>query len=472
MSERSLRPVSETSPLIQEEKTPWWSFFDNTSNQKMGVGKASFNIITIVMGVGVLNLPSGVSASGWFGVIVIAMMGLACAYTSAIIAHCMYAPSPIPKTYNKVEKEDEDEANFESLSPFSPLRMKGEPRHSSYTEIAEAAFGIPARIFVAFQVHLTLIGVSTIFLILAASFLNDMIEIIQLLQGIEVPVAYFTTTEATLIVAAVLWFHVWFDNLTQLGNLSFLSVLATILLVVAVIVDVFVNVDPDNRGDHVFVTKDLGFWTSFVAFAFSFGAHPVLPDIVREMKEPSKYAPMSYVTFFIITLSYIPVAVIGYWAFGDNTKSPILDNLRQDSTLVLIAIICLFFHLLVSYAVCLRPSEHDFEEVLNPYLKLNQPGFIARIKRVISRTLFLGITLGIALAIPQFGLVLDLVAALTNTFTVFVLPCAFFSKLFWKRLHPFFHGINFLLILVGFVACGIGTYNAVYAIIEEFTSEP
>jgi len=298
--------------------------------------------------------------------------------------------------------------------------------------------------------------VSTIFLILCASFLVDLV----VYAG-----GTLSFNHSALVIAAFLWFHVWFDNMNQLGNLSFLSVVATLLLVIVVVVDVFQNVSED-RGEHEVIKLSSSFWSSFVAFAFSFGAHPVLPSVVRDMREPQKYPAMSSVTFLIITISYLPITIIGYWAFGDKVASPILDNV-EDGVMKMVSIACLLLNLLISYAVCINPSEQALEKTLEKPLKLDQPGPLKKVKQVLLRTVFVGVTLGIAIAIPDFPLVLDLVASLTNTFTVFVLPCAFYSKIFFRKLWWPVHVVNGIIIAIGFVACGFGTATAIQNLIDR-----
>jgi len=298
------------------------------------------------------------------------------------------------------------------------------------------------------------VGVATIFLILCGSFLQDIIQ----LAGSDLELTY-----CFLIVAAFLWFHVWFDNLSQLGSLSFLSVVATLLLVIVVVVDVFRNT-PEERGDHEIIRIQPAFWSSFVAFAFSFGAHPVLPSVVRDMKEPHKYPMLSSITFLVIILSYLPITIVGYWAFGDDVQSPILENVA-DSPLKTSSIVLMLVNLLISYAVVLNPSEQALEKQLEKPLKLEPPSILNKVKKVLLRTVFVGITLGISIAIPDFPLVLDLVASLTNTFTVFVLPCAFYSKIFFGKVPWPVHVLNAIIMLIGFVACGFGTANAIIALI-------
>ena len=92
-------------------------------SQKFGLGKASFNIITIVMGAGVLNLPKAVAETGWLGILFLVLMGLLSGYTSIVLARCMF--------------ED---------------KIGGEAEYPTYTDVGERAFGVFGKWFVSFQV--------------------------------------------------------------------------------------------------------------------------------------------------------------------------------------------------------------------------------------------------------------------------------------------------------------------------------
>lgn len=96
---------------------------------------ASYNVICTVVGTGLLQLPYGVNESGWFGIGLLFFMCLIASYTAVILIQCMNPPSG-RKLY-------------------------------SYSEIGAEAFGPAGKIIVDLMLHATLIGVATIYLILA-----------------------------------------------------------------------------------------------------------------------------------------------------------------------------------------------------------------------------------------------------------------------------------------------------------------
>jgi hypothetical protein len=92
-----------------------------------------------------------------------------------------------------------------------------------------------------------------------------------------------------------------------------------------------------------------------------------LPSVYETMKTPSSFSKMIIYTFSIVLVFYLPLAVVGYWAYGDTIQSPIYDSLcdisNPDSCSVVgksgvyTAILAVSIHVLMSYAIVLNPTE-------------------------------------------------------------------------------------------------------------------
>lgn len=52
--------------------------------------------------------------------------------------------------------------------------------------------------------------------------------------------------------------------------------------------------------------------------AFAFGCHTIIPAVHEELKDKATFKPMCFVSMPITLLMYLPVAILGYWAFGDK----------------------------------------------------------------------------------------------------------------------------------------------------------
>lgn len=91
--------------------------------------------------------------------------------------------------------------------------------------------------------------------------------------------------------------------------------------------------------------------------AFAFAGHSVVLEIQATIpstpEQPSK-KPMwkgCLVAYVVVALCYFPVALIGYWVFGDRVEDNILLSLEKPWWLVAIANLFVVFHVIGSYQV-------------------------------------------------------------------------------------------------------------------------
>jgi hypothetical protein len=94
----------------------------------------------------------------------------------------------------------------------------------------------------------------------------------------------------------------------------------------------------------------------------------VIPTIYETMSEKQQYNKMVVACFGFIVAFYLPVAVIGYWAYGNETQSPIYNNLcdstdgagscsYQSQLGLYLAILGVTVHVILSYALNINPVE-------------------------------------------------------------------------------------------------------------------
>lgn len=99
------------------------------------------------------------------------------------------------------------------------------------------------------------------------------------------------------------------------------------------------------------------FFNALGSVAFAYGGHNVVMEIQATMpstpQRPSK-KPMwkgVVVAYVIVTLCYFPVAIIGYWTFGNSVEENILISLREPKWLIAMANMFVVVHLIGSYQV-------------------------------------------------------------------------------------------------------------------------
>jgi len=399
---------------------------------------ASYNVICTVVGTGLLQLPFGLEETGWIGVFILVGLAFVAGYTATLLIKCMKPPSG-KKLY-------------------------------TYSEIGKEAFGIYGSLIVDLMLHATLIGVATIYLILSGENLSTLLADFPSHSGDDsnftVVVANIAPFYCILIVACLMWMHVWLKTLHEVGFLSAFNVLVAVFLLVVVLLEIFTNI-PSPKPDHNFINFSgygLSLAGGFVSFAFSYGAHAVLPTVYETMKKPHQFNLMIILTFIGILGFYLPMSISGYWAFGTGTQSPIYNNICEttctfiQSTGKWLAIFAITLHIMLSYAIVLNPTERAIERLLGiDEMKRSL------VLRVAIRTAVVLITVLIAVIIPDFGDFLNLVSSCTNTATTFVFPCLFHLVLFKNELRG-----NYVIIAINLtIIIGtsiIGFFGAIGAI--------
>jgi len=212
------------------------------------------------------------------------------------------------------------------------------------------------------------------------------------------------------------------------------------------------------------VTDDiLSLGGAFASFGFAFGVHPVLPSVHATMAKPHEYGRMIVFSFIGVMAFYLPMCAVGYGVYGEGVGTVIYDTPGIQGTPPMQAVVGLItLHLLCSYPLVLNPPELALEALwelepasmsstsswttlpLTESLRSQKP-LLARLStglrahplvlRVVLRLGFVAFTTTVSLATPidRFGPFLNLVSSFTSTFTVFILPCAFYVKLVGPR---------------------------------------
>jgi amino acid permease len=138
--------------------------------------------------------------------------------------------------------------------------------------------------------------------------------------------------------------------------------------------------------------KVFGFFEALGAVAFAYAGHNVVLEIQATIPStpemPSK-KPMwkgVVVAYVIIALHYFPVALVCYWAFGNDVDDNILKTLQKPKWLIAIANMMVVLHVVGSYQVYAMPVFDMIEMVLVKKLRF-PPGLPVRL---VARTAYVG----------------------------------------------------------------------------------
>lgn len=99
------------------------------------------------------------------------------------------------------------------------------------------------------------------------------------------------------------------------------------------------------------------FFSALGNVAFAFAGHNVVLEIQATIpstpEKPSK-KPMwkgVFIAYVVVALCYFPVAMIGYWVFGNNVEDNILISLQKPRWLIALANFFVVIHVIGSYQV-------------------------------------------------------------------------------------------------------------------------
>jgi amino acid permease len=92
--------------------------------------------------------------------------------------------------------------------------------------------------------------------------------------------------------------------------------------------------------------------------AFAYAGHNVVLEIQATIpstpEKPSKGQMWKgvVVAYIVVALCYFPVALIGYYVFGNNVEDDILISLEKPTWLIVAANLFVVIHVIGSYQVC------------------------------------------------------------------------------------------------------------------------
>ncbi|KAJ1964581.1 hypothetical protein GGI12_001324 [Dipsacomyces acuminosporus] len=397
---------------------------------------AVFNIMCISIGTGTMNLPSVVKRCGWFGIILMAIMAVIGWYVGVLFKRTMYS---------------------------RPNR-----RISSFSLVTREAFGPAGYWFATIITYLYCCGTVISWIIVSGT------QITRLLGFADV---YFNKKISMAIIAIVMWIP--FTLLKTLGEITISSVFGVLTAMFTVFVlaiksvqhrytDTYYNPDFDSPPTHTFIIGS-GIPSALASISFMYAGAVAFPHVEGNMKNPKQFGWMLALANTLVCGAYTLSSATGYAAFGNQTLSPILNNLPSIG-IVNAAAILIIVHVVFAAPVMLVSANLELELALGLALGV-MPGIMGKKKeliwRAIMRTATMGILLAVSIAIPYFGQVIDLVSAISTTVVFFLVPVFCYVRLFgWNKIPRYELVLCFLLAAIGAIACVWGLIDAIKSLRE------
>eukprot|EP01059_Diplonema_ambulator_P016671 TRINITY_DN2838_c1_g1_i1.p1 TRINITY_DN2838_c1_g1~~TRINITY_DN2838_c1_g1_i1.p1 ORF type:complete len:471 (+),score=104.78 TRINITY_DN2838_c1_g1_i1:53-1465(+) len=427
--------ASSSKPLLSE------------MDKRKEMFKSYANIVCTMAGTGILQLPYTLKQGGW--TMSALLVGCCCmaTYTGKLVIYNLYRPGGI--------------------------RLKG------YPETGEAAFGKKGRIAVHVFHKGTVLGVSTLFLILAAQLLRQSWG--NLGFGSNPSVKMWTIICSFLVAPPTLL-------LADVDALSFTSALGGIVTILVVLGVAILGLSDDSssavKGGHTMIDVQ-NFPVAFSTVILSFGGHSCFPTIQHSMATigvgKRRFTRVLDFSFLTLLAFYLPTAVIGYAVYGDQVESPILSSLPStgvagnfNTALKLFMVVNVLLTFPILQHVMIAEAEGNLG-LLRDDGRYMTSGDVPQIaKRFGIRFCLLFTSAIIAYFVPYFADMMSLVGALCVMMMVFIFPCVFAIKLneddrtepLTRNDYLWFAWLG-LIIITGLIGGGIGAEQAMKQLYDD-----
>ncbi|KAK6116579.1 hypothetical protein DH2020_049685 [Rehmannia glutinosa] len=354
-----MKAIDDWLPITSDRTAKWWY--------------SAFHNVTAMVGAGVLSLPYAMAHMGWGpGGVILLLSWIITLYT----------------LWQMVEMHE--------IVPGK--------RFDRYHELGQYAFGDKLGLYIVVPQQV-IVEVSTciIYMVTGGKSLKKFHETVCPSCG-EIKLTLFI-----LIFASI---HFVLSHLPNFNSISVVSLAAAVMSLTYSIIawtaalgkgvrpGVSYALSGSNRSANVF-----NFFNAMGDIAFAYAGHNVVLEIQATIpstpEKPSKKPMWKGVVFayIVVAICYFPVAFVGYYVFGNSVDDNVLLTLEKPSWLIAAANMFVLVHVIGSYQIYAMPVFDMLETFLVKKVKFT-PSFKLRF---ITRTLYVGVTMFLAMTFPFFG---------------------------------------------------------------------
>ncbi|XP_072971930.1 lysine histidine transporter 1-like [Typha angustifolia] len=394
-------------PITSSRNAKWWY--------------SAFHNVTAMVGAGVLSLPYAMSELGWGP-------GIAALILSWIIT--LYT------LWQMVEMHE----------------MVPGKRFDRYHELGQHAFGEKLGLWIVVPQQLIVeVGLNIVYMVTGGKSLKKFHDTVcHDYKPIK-------TTYFIMIFASV---HFVLSQLPNFNSISGVSLAAAVMSLSYSTIAWGASADKGKMEDVQYGYKSpstggtvLSFFSALGDVAFAYAGHSVVLEIQASFpstpEKPSKKPMWKGVVFayIVVALCYFPVALVGYWAFGNAVDDNILVTLNNPRWLIAIANMMVVVHVIGSYQIYAMPVFDMIETVL--VKKFNLPPGLPL--RFIARSLYVAFTMFVAITFPFFGALLGFFGGFALAPTSYFLPCIIWLAVYKPRKFSLSWITNWICIVLGLI---------------------
>ncbi|KAL8162634.1 hypothetical protein V2J09_014123 [Rumex salicifolius] len=336
--------------------------------------------------------------------------------------------------------------------PHAMHEMVPGKRFNRYHELGQHAFGERLGLWIVVPQQLIVeVGVNIVYMVTGGNSLKQFHDLVCT-DCKSIKKTYFI-----MIFASA---HFVLSHLPNFHSISGVSLAAAVMSLsystIAWTASVKKGKQPDvsySYGNHTDAGKVLNFFNALGTVAFAYAGHNVVLEIQATIpstpEKPSK-VPMwrgVILAYIIVALCYFPVALIGYWAFGNTVDSNILISLRHPTWLIATANMFVVIHVIGSYQVYAMPVFDMLETLLVKKLHF-KPSWILRF---VTRNIYVAFTMFMGITFPFFDGLLGFFGGFAFAPTTYFLPCIMWLTIYKPRRFSLSWIINWICIVLGFL---------------------
>ncbi|GKV14695.1 hypothetical protein SLEP1_g25527 [Rubroshorea leprosula] len=415
------KAIDDWLPITSSRNAKWWY--------------SAFHNVTAMVGAGVLSLPYAMSHLGWGpGVVILILSWVITLFT----------------LWQMVEMHES---------------VPGK-RFDRYHELGQHAFGEKLGLWIVVpQQVIVEVGVDIVYMVTGGKSLKKFHDTVCPNCN-QIKLSYFIMIFASS--------HFVLSHLPNFNSISAVSLAAAVMSfsysTIAWAASIAKGVQPDVDYSYSASTSSGAFFNFLTALgdvAFAYAGHNVVLEIQATIpstpEKPSKI-PMwkgVVVAYIIVALCYFPVALIGYWFFGNSVDDNILITLEKPAWLIAAANMFVVIHVIGSYQIYAMPVFDMLESALVKKLNFT-PCFRLRL---ITRSLYVAFTMFVAICIPFFGSLLGFFGGFAFAPTTYFLPCTMWLAIYKPKRFSFSWMANWICIILGSLLVILAPIGALRSII-------
>ncbi|XP_062149836.1 lysine histidine transporter 2 [Alnus glutinosa] len=415
------KQIDNWLPITSSRNAKWWY--------------SAFHNVTAMVGAGVLSLPSAMAHLGWGpGITVLILSWVITLYT----------------LWQMVEMHE----------------MVPGKRFDRYHELGQYAFGEKLGLWIVVPQQVVVeVGVDIVYMVTGGKSLKKFHDTVCP-DCKSIKTSYFI-----MIFGSV---HFVLSHLPNFNSIAVVSLAAAVMSLsystIAWAASAGKGVQPDV--DYSYTAKNASavtfdFFSALGDVAFAYAGHNVVLEIQATIpstpEKPSK-GPMwkgVVVAYIVVAICYFPVAFIGYWVFGNKVEDNILISLEKPGWLIAMANMFVVVHVIGSYQIYAMPVFDMLETLLVKRLNF-RPSFILRF---VTRTLYVGFTMIVGIAVPFFGGLLGFFGGFAFAPTTYFLPCIMWLIIYKPKRFSLSWITNWICIVLGLLLMVLSPIGGLRSII-------